>query len=441
MQLTQSFQACGNRNLYVPLLAAVAFLLGQCAGFTQEKPPAVARCEAVEGALLLQDKPGSWRSVAAQEGIPADHLLVALFGADLVSSNGAVDIKLLGDIGERGAFPVLEAGVALHKNPAVDAEITLSRGIVVISNRKKMGPVTVRMRILEAQMDVMLPDGKARLGIEIYGRHIPGVPRLEQPKDDVPVTNVFFFALAGEPVIENEKHTVRLQAPPGNALLHWDSVTQSAQTRYFEELPPSVKALSPEERQRLQTLCGYSRRFLAEKTGAIGQNLDALAGQGGDTDARKVAVTAMGAVDDVNRLVEALGDAKHADARDQAVLVLRHWLGRAPGQSIKLYNCLTKERGYTPIQAKSLIHLLNGIEAAKRTEPSTYEILIHGLNHSKVPMRELARWHLVRLVPDGKVIVYDAGADEAQRQRAIQEWRRLIPEGELPPAPKKKSPE
>jgi hypothetical protein len=52
-------------------------------------------------------------------------------------------------------------------------------------------------------------------------------------------------------------------------------------------------------------------------------------------------------------------------------------------------------------------------------------------------MRELARWHLVRLVHGGNKIAYDAAAPEPQRVQAIAEWRRLVPEGELPMVPKK----
>ena len=55
------------------------------------------------------------------------------------------------------------------------------------------------------------------------------------------------------------------------------------------------------------------------------------------------------------------------------------------------------------------------------------------LKHSKLPVRELARWHLVRLAPAGKKIDFDAAAPEADRQKAYEQWRALIPEGQLPP--------
>ena len=45
--------------------------------------------------------------------------------------------------------------------------------------------------------------------------------------------------------------------------------------------------------------------------------------------------------------------------------------------------------------------------------PETYDALIAYLRHSRLPVRELARWHLYRLVPAGRKIVYDAAASEA----------------------------
>jgi len=71
----------------------------------------------------------------------------------------------------------------------------------------------------------------------------------------------------------------------------------------------------------------------------------------------------------------------------------------------------------------------------------TYEVLIGLLGHSKVAVREVARWHLVRLAPTGKKINFDAAAPEAQRQKAVEEWRALIPAGQLPPRPEVKTPE
>ena len=65
-------------------------------------------------------------------------------------------------------------------------------------------------------------------------------------------------------------------------------------------------------------------------------------------------------------------------------------------------------------------------------KPSTYEALIRLLQHSKLAVRELAHWHLVRLAPAGKEIAYDPAATEEERDKAVKAWKELIPEGQLP---------
>jgi hypothetical protein len=205
----------------------------------------------------------------------------------------------------------------------------------------------------------------------------------------------------------------------------------------FDTLPDSMKPFTAEEKKHIDKICGYAKTWAA-KSGELGAALEKAAG-GGDALERKSAVTALGAVDDLPRLVNVLKSKAPADARDMAILVLRHWLGSKPGQSIRLNNYLIKTEGYTPTQAKNLIHLCNGIVEEKARQPQTYDLLIMALNHAKQPTRELAHWHLIRLAPAGKDIPYDAAAPEAARTKAVEAWRQLIPEGQLPPPPKKTS--
>jgi hypothetical protein len=69
--------------------------------------------------------------------------------------------------------------------------------------------------------------------------------------------------------------------------------------------------------------------------------------------------------------------------------------------------------------------------------PETYETLIAYLRHDKQPVRELAKWHLDRLAPAGRSIPFDAAAPPEEREKAYKEWKKLIPDGKLPPPPPK----
>lgn len=420
-------------RVIIAFLGALVVAFGPSAAHAQ-KGNAPARCTAVSGVLLTPSSKGPWTSVAADSDVPAEKLLVALFGADF--SVPGVMARVAADVGHRGPFPVLEAAIRFHDAKSIDLDVSLERGILVLTNTKKSGPALVNVRLRAEVFHIELHEPKARLGIEVYGRHAPGPAKLDNPKEDDPVANVAFFAIEGETVITNAKHSTRLHAPPGPALYIWDNVTHTPEVVRFETLPDSLKPMTPDERKQFDALAGFAKAWAANPAG-ISKALEQSAAKK-DPVERKAAVVAMGALDDLPRVVQALHDKDHADVRDAAVVVLRHWLGREPGQSMRLYDHLTKAQNLKPTQAKNFLHYINGFELEKRRHPETYTLLIQTLNHEKIVARHLAHWHLTRLVPDGKDIAYDAAAPEAQRQQAMAAWRKLIPEGELPPPPKKK---
>ena len=152
----------------------------------------------------------------------------------------------------------------------------------------------------------------------------------------------------------------------------------------------------------------------------------------------RVAIVTLGAQDDLSTLGESLGAAKSLEEWDFGITVLRHWLGRCTGQDQRFYQLLTTARGFTPAQAKIAMQLLFGFSADEVKTPETYEVLIDYLGHEKAGIRNLAAWHLVRLVPQGKAIPYKPDGTAADAAKAREEWKKLVPAGELPPTPPKK---
>jgi len=150
-----------------------------------------------------------------------------------------------------------------------------------------------------------------------------------------------------------------------------------------------------------------------------------------DTAARCQAVASLGALDDLPGLLAALTDKQHADVRRAAVLGLRHWTGRHVDNEKQLHEALGKA-GYKANQATIVMQLLHGFFARQLAQPETYESLINFLQSDQLAVRELASWHLYRLVPTGRTIGYDAAASAAERAKAQAAWRKLIPEGKLP---------
>src|SRR5262249_14700846 len=149
-------------------------------------------------------------------------------------------------------------------------------------------------------------------------------------------------------------------------------------------------------------------------------------------------VVIRGATDDLPGLGEALNDTKHADVRQNAVLVLRHWIGRSSGQDAKLYELLITDKKLTPAQAESAVNLLHSFGPNELAQPETWETLTESLHHDKLPIRELAAFHLYRLVPEGKEIKFAPAGSKEQIEAAYKAWKKLIPDGELPKKPKDK---
>ncbi len=71
-------------------------------------------------------------------------------------------------------------------------------------------------------------------------------------------------------------------------------------------------------------------------------------------------------------------------------------------------------------------------------EPDSYEILIAYMRHEKLAVRELAWWHLSRLVPEDLRVPYDPASPDAERAKAQAAWKARIPSGTIPTRPKKK---
>jgi len=193
-------------------------------------------------------------------------------------------------------------------------------------------------------------------------------------------------------------------------------------------LPTSILPTGPEEEKKYKLICAKASR-LATSIAKVLQEYRASK----EPMERRAAAVVSAALDDLPGVLAALEDPESADTREFTVTVLRNWIGRHPGQVEQLFDRLRNKMKYTPVQAKTLVHLLYGATDQQKKEPATYAVLIALLKHSKLSVRELARWHLVRLVPAGKKIAFDAAAPAAARQKANEQWLALIPEGQLPP--------
>lgn len=404
-----------SRRLFALLLLASVFFPSHAAlGQTPE-------CLAIKGVFLAKKDDGGWTPLKVGAPVPKDRLVVSLFETRL-QTKGDVEIKLRGDIGEFGPLPGFESAAIFKDNPKVDVDVTLERGIIAFYNKKKEGAAKVDLHVRGKTFNVTLREPGTKIGFDFYSRHAPGNAAREA---DDPVTFLLSICGAGEAEIHCNDETLVMKAPPGPAMLRWESHLQKCEVVRLEKQP---EWLTPtKEEAKMYDEINEAAKILVE--GPAGP-LKLLFSP--NAIERKVGLTAVGALGSPAPLFLALQKSKDADTRQFSIQVIRSWLGQGPGQIKKLEEAASK-LGLSKTDTESLIHLLLGFDDDERANPATYQLLIHGLKHSKQIVRELSHWHLVRLAPAGKTIAYDATGTPEQLQAAIDRWRELIPDGKLPP--------
>jgi hypothetical protein len=378
-----------------------------------------------------------WHVVDEKEGLPAGDMLLGLPLAAIDSSNGAIHVTFLSDLDELSPYPVKENAIVLWDNAKVDFEFTLDRGRVDLINTKQKGEANVRVHIRDAIWDLALETPGTRVALETYGRWPRGARFTKTPgPKDAPTTELAILVLKGEAALKHKDMHFALKAPPGPALIQWDSVTGMDDTPMkLDKLPPWAASGSedtPRAKVKKAALDAF-RQDAASKP--IGEVLDELVSSD-DAYQRKLAIMASAAFDDLERLGKALREAKHPDVWDNGVLALRQWIGRGPGQDMILYKGLLEKAKLNPVQAETVMQLLHSFSDEDLANPALYQTLIDYLSHDQLAIRGLANWHLYRLVPEGRDFGYNPLAPKEDRDKAIAKWKLLIPVGKMPPAPK-----
>jgi hypothetical protein len=385
------------------------------------------------GTIIRRQAAGKpWQVVAKNEALHAGDLLIGLPGARLVSSNGKVRLNFRPDLTGTAPLPIIETAIILHDSSKDDLDFTLDRGRVDLTNMAKEGAAHVRLHIRDKSGELTLKAEGARLGIEMFGRWPAGSQfHKDGGPNDGPALNLIFLVFHGEVDLKGDRRQFALSAPPGPAMLEWHSVTgEDPSPQYLEQLPEWAKedADSPQAREKMARRDELIRLATSK---SIPEAIESFLNSD-DPEKRRLAVLAMGALDDLRGLANALANAKHLDVWNNGVMALRHWVGRCPGQDMKLYNGLISEGKYRPIDAEAVIQLLHGFGDADRKRPETYETLIDYLGHDRLALRGLAYWHLYRLVPAGRDLGYNPLDPKDKRQAAIAKWQQLVPRGELP---------
>jgi hypothetical protein len=426
------------RIAFFSALAAALALAGPVRAATK-----AATAEAGPGGVtvLKQEADGKeWQLTKEKEELPAGTRIIGGLGASIVSADGAVRATMAGDIAGLSPYPILETSLVLEE-AAKDADFAFAMdcGRVDLVNLKPagLGAAKVRITVRGKTGEIVLPKQGDRVAVEIYGRWPRGVRFTKTPKEtDAPAQVILVIAVKGDVELNTPNHSFALHAPPGPAMLSMDDVTDKEPQLYrLDQLPAWVDAKDDAKAAKMGAATKKFRELAARRS--VGEALEELASSEESAD-RRLAVVLLGATNDLKRLGSVLALTKHPDVWDNGVIILRHWIGRGPGQDVKLYKVLVTEAKYGEGEAALVLQLLHSFGESDLRRPETFQALIDLLDSDRRLVRGLAHWHLIRLVPKGDEIAFDINATPDQRAKALKAWRDLVPAGTIPgqPAPK-----
>jgi hypothetical protein len=415
-----------------------------------------------EGAGLLLQRPpkGPWRLLDKNDAaVFTGRALASLPGCrSVVQLDSGLRLILWGALREQLFFPpVQESRAVLHHHPTLDLDITLQRGRVTLANTRKK-PLQARVRFdnptnpsLPEAWDVTLETAGAEVLFDLwhfYPRDEPFFPDLKDSKRVGPAAAMHLLVLKGSVSLRRDDHTIRIDAPPGPALLPWNSFKgaqgavpmqmvpdwATAKPGLPEGLDAKVRDRLSKEREEMIR----ARESLITSLSGRGERADvALASflKSTNRDEEILAVRCFAALDDLPDLVDQLSDEDRPAVRLAAVDALRSWIAAGRDNDYQLLDVLKTK--YTKIEADNIMRLLHNISTQAAARPETYDFLITLLDTPKLALRELGAWHLYRLAPAQAATIsvpYSAAAPAAARQRIQMEWGKLLQTGKLPPA-------
>jgi hypothetical protein len=423
-----------RNRIQTALVVAVAFAGGAAAA----ERPEIGKLVSKPGTLFARTKMGeAWRVVPEKGAVHAGDLLLGLPGAVVETGNGAIRLTFLGDLDKNSPHPILEPAVILHPGKDRAVEIELERGRIEVANIKDKGEVRVGLHFRNQDWRATLEAPGASILVELYGRWARGTRFTTTPgPNDVPEADLTVLVRKGNVELRHEQCEHALSAPPGPALLHWESHDRHPEApQKLDKLPEwASEKYSTEHAKDIQEALEAFRQQVVKSP-----PLEVLRDFVKSTDAakRSVAVVLMGAMDDLEDVGNVLTSSRHRDTWDLAVVVTRHWLGRCAGQDQKLYRYLIEKRDNKPAQAATILQLLHSFSEEDLAAPEVYRMLVRYLDNDRLGIRGLAYWHLVRHVPEGRDFNYDPLASKQERDKARAQWKKLVDDkiakGELPP--------
>ena len=353
-----------------------------------------------------------------------------------------------------------ECAIQLHKPAGVNADLTLRRGRLFVSNNnpRESRPQVVRLRFVNNQVWDVTLQPEAEVVVELITHRAYGAP----------ISSVNFCLLQGNAELTiGHDHHPNLSAP-GLAYFMWDNmhppdsylgnkIDKKQLDNAVHNLFTKKPFVNSDKATRMEGALKSMLKLMTFKQSATATLLSVLQ----DKDGRKypyeheLAVYCLGALDEIGELFNILNKQDSANSPDRqfAIVAIRRWLDRGPEQSQKLFDPesqkgLLLDFMYTRNEVERIMELLRDptFEQVYNSK-EYYEEMAKDLASEKVAIAELARWRLQWLaigmfnLKMPELSRFSAAASHDDRQAAMHEVMEKIREGKLPPPdPKKPAP-
>lgn len=382
---------------------------------------------------------GQWKRVPANSVIVGGTRLLSLPGMANEVRFGDAIVELFGTMSDIHQVPMFESATTVYTPvDGIAADVRLDRGRIYMKSAKPTG-VKVRVRLGDDLFDVAFADDKSEVLVERTS--IPdGVPfSRDRTKQLAPVALGGLAVTQGQASVTwNLKKSATLVAGPKPTMWRWGSNgAAESPTELSEPSPLWVRMPNLTGPDRVaavdmeQTVKRMKQFYDASKLVNVAI---AEVFQDRSRAQRRFGVFCLAAMDDFD-ILDKLEDPTNPDQRQAAMLAIHHWLGRSADRAGNLFNELIKQRHFSEAEAEAALTMWFGYSDADLNDSKTYSNVLDALNGDKLAVRELAHWRLAtRLDQEGARLIRYAATDPADaRQRAIQDWKRRIPDGQLPP--------
>jgi hypothetical protein len=390
-----------------------------------------------------QGEQGLWRRLAPGTRISSTDPLISLPGyLSEVRLDSGAHLQLRGMIPAFASESIMtflfDSAVVIHPSKDVDLDLTLNRGRIYLSNHKAQGPVRVRIRFEHETWLLTLAEPDSEAIIDLLRYYTGGIRWRE---GEEPLTEVFLGFIKGNGTLKSDYREFPMEMP-GRALCAWDNKRAGLRGPFSSQKPfPQWEKAAPmnkEADEQSAALEELSKKMTDKKS------VDVVLAEGLQAErftSRLVCIYALGALGEVNRLLDLLGDedGNRGPDRIETVKVLRRWLSRGPETGKLLYDIekhaglLTENRKYLTGEAETLLKLLYGFSDEELRSEYTYRVLADYLRSPKIAIRELAIGILIR---NGAYVKYNPAWPDAERKKAAAEVEKMVDDHKLPPPQK-----